>query len=172
MVTKTSISHTYQALYSTDNAAIHRWHANRGVGLHCCGFNPKKNSQWFCFSNWAHNQLHKNYVRAHACTTRHKHDHHKHSTLPCLFFPSNLPRPSPLTYLTSFQCFSPHPWKCRKFLIQWKAKLLSKWDRLVLLAAVIESLEIYLYVFLIPRKVLKNVDAFRRSFFGQLKSLA
>lgn len=42
----------------------------------------------------------------------------------------------------------------------------------MLLAAVIESLEIYLYVFLIPRKVLKNVDAFRRSFFGQLKSLA
>ena len=56
--------------------------------------------------------------------------------------------------------------RCRKFLSGWRAKILSKGDRLILLSAVLDSILVYfMSVFLIPKSVLKTLDSIRRAFF-------
>ena len=56
--------------------------------------------------------------------------------------------------------------RCRKFLTGWRAKILSKGDRLILLSAVLDSLLVYfMSVFTIPKSVLKTLDSIRRDFF-------
>lgn len=50
--------------------------------------------------------------------------------------------------------------RCRKFLTGWRAKILSKGDRLILLSAVLDSLLVYfMSVFPIPKSVLKTLDS-------------
>ena len=56
--------------------------------------------------------------------------------------------------------------RCRKFLTGWRAKILSKGDRLILLSAVLDSLLVYfMSVFTIHKIVLKTLDSIRRAFF-------
>ena len=50
--------------------------------------------------------------------------------------------------------------RCRKFLTGWRAKIISKGDRLILLSAVLDSLLVYfMSVFTIPKSVLKTLDS-------------
>ena len=48
----------------------------------------------------------------------------------------------------------------------WRAKLLDKGDHLILISKVLDSLLTYfMFVFRIPKKVLKTIDSLRRAFF-------
>lgn len=71
---------------------------------------------------------------------------------------------SPLKLPSS--AFRPIIDRCLIFLSGWRALLLSKGGRLILLAAVINSLAIYyMSVFRLPKNVIKQLDSIRHAFF-------
>ena len=69
--------------------------------------------------------------------------------------------------------FNPLVEPARKLLTGWRAKLLDKGDRLILISAVLGSILTYfMSVFRIPKKTIKTLDSLRRGFFGQERMLA
>jgi hypothetical protein len=53
----------------------------------------------------------------------------------------------------------------KKFLTGWRAKLLTKGDRILITAVLDSILTYYMSVFLIPKNVLETIDALKRAFF-------
>ena len=63
--------------------------------------------------------------------------------------------------------FAPLIERTRKLLTGWRAKLLDRGDRLIIISAVLDSILTYfMSIFRIPKKTLKLIDSLRRSFFG------
>ena len=90
----------------------------------------------------------------------------------CASFPQtylSLPL-APTKHLTNV--FNPLVERTRKLLTGWRAKLLDKGDRLILISAVLDSILTYfMSVFRIPKKTIKTLDSLRRSFFSRRRCL-
>jgi mannosylglycoprotein endo-beta-mannosidase len=62
--------------------------------------------------------------------------------------------------------FQPIIDSCDRYLAGWRASLLSKGGRLILLSSVLDSLPTYfMSSFLLPKSIIKLIDTRRRAFF-------
>ena len=81
--------------------------------------------------------------------------------LPAKYLDLPLAPTKPLTNV-----FNPLVERTRKLLTGWRAKLLDKGDRLILISVVLDSILTYfMSVLRIPKKTIKTLDSLGRGFF-------